>query len=241
MARQVCLLDFDGVCNKHKLGQEAVSKRCQYYVKRHTRINDMKKVKELNRNLYESTGHTVLGLQKLGYLVDMDDFNHFVYDYIDYSIFDDIHIENKKDIETLKKIQKVCDDKDITLCIFSAAPRKWCETVLSIMGEEDLRDIHILSDTISGLLKPDRRCYDIIENQFKGMDINFVDDKLINLLPVHGNSKWTNYLLCELAGLDEVKHVKGNLHMLSDLSSLIVDDDLLFHRYNDSLTYIGKY
>jgi hypothetical protein len=54
MSRQVCLLDFDDVCIRHKIGKETVSRRCQHYVKRHTRINDMNKVKELNRNLYES-------------------------------------------------------------------------------------------------------------------------------------------------------------------------------------------
>jgi hypothetical protein len=158
---------------------------------------------------------------------------------LDYSIFDNITETNKKDIDTLYKFKRICDDHDILLCIFSAAPRSWCETILSKMGNEYLKDIPILSDTTEGLLKPDKLCYARIEIRFRGNDIIFIDDKLINLLPVHGNTKWTNYLLCDMEeGFDEIKHVTKNLHMISDLSSLIVDDEFVFTKFTDSILYL---
>lgn len=238
--KQVLLLDFDGCVLRHTPGHSAVSNRCELYVKKHTRMTDIAKVKELNRNLYEATGHTLLGLQKLGYSANIKDFNKFVYDNIDYSLFDDIKDTNKQDITTVKKIQQICKNNEIDICIFSAAPYKWCKKIL-LMMDEDLDDIQILSDITERFLKPDKECYRRIEQIFRGKELCFVDDKLINILPVYSNSKWMNFLLCDRQEINHKVHVKSNLHLISNLSNLIVDEeDLLFSKYRTSISYYQR-
>lgn len=221
MAKQVCLLDFDGVVLRHKAGQEAVTRRCQLYVQRHTCVKDMRTVKELNRNLYEATGHTMLGLKKLGYPVNIKEFNHYVYRNIDYNLFKNIRETHQDDINVLKNIQQLCSDTNTPLYIFSAAPDIWCQSILNMMDDK-LANINTLSNITGRHLKPDMSGYDQIEAIFKGKQLHFVDDKLINLFPVFGRDSWTNYLMCDQAAeTDNTKHING-IHVINKLSSFSI-------------------
>lgn len=179
--KKAVLLDFDGVIlRKCKLHND-VYMRCQQYVNKHIRIRNPVKLAEINKVLYESSGHTVLGLHKFGYDVDVHGFNKFVYDYLDYHSLQSLRKSQSKFIDDLKFLREYCEKHNFKMAVFSNAPDHWCKTVLHYMSK-DLEDIETLSYITNINLKPTDACYKIVEKQFRKFDHVFlVHDKMINL------------------------------------------------------------
>lgn len=207
---QAVLLDMDGVILNNKQIHKHISNRCNKFVSNVTNINNPIKVQALNKHLYESTGHTVIGLNKLGYDITIKNFNDYIYR--DTHIIDNI---DKKDIDQLSKFKDKCDDQNIELYIFSNASYDWCRNILDKMNI----DVPIFNN--NNYLKPNVRAYINIQNFFEDKQILFVDDKMINLLPVINNKKWKTYLYCPEIYINSSINLINNFNIISNLDEVI--------------------
>jgi FMN phosphatase YigB (HAD superfamily) len=215
MVHKTILLDFDGVVFKNHHLHTVVGRKCEQFVNRYVRVKDQKTLKLVNKSLYETTGHTLLGLQKLGYDICFEEFNDFVYKGIDYtSVKARVSEEQETELSYVKKIKSYCDQNPNTdVRIFSNAPDIWCNTISEELLSFTLPTTY---DQTKNILKPDAESYIAIEAQLPSQKYVFVDDKLCNLLNVPKNGKWTSVWM----NADE---------------SLRVKDDLLFVRSLDEL------
>ena len=187
MTKLSLLLDFDGVVlRNHPIGNIIV-KRCQALVHKSIKHVDVESCKKINKQLYESTGHTVLGLQRLGFMdLSISEFDKLVYEKIDYKVeLATIADTHKKDIQGIRNIYKYCEEAGIDTWIFSNAPDSWCYSISHMM------DIPILPSTRSLVttLKPNPQCYAEVEKKVKSDKYIFVDDKMMNL--VNAPEGWT--------------------------------------------------
>jgi FMN phosphatase YigB (HAD superfamily) len=198
MNSKAILLDMDGVIFRNHSAHKQISLRCESFVKKITKV---KNPIEINRYLYQTTGHTYLGLKKLGYNVTLEEFNKYVYS--DLSILDSVNNNI-----ALTNLKKRCMELQIPIYIFSNAPSIWCQTILHQMD----CNIPILDFPY---LKPTNQTYGYIQNQIPYKQLFFVDDSFINLLPVNENNRWIKFLFCPQ------KDTLANIHMISELDELI--------------------
>jgi len=198
-----------------------VSFRCKQYANRFLNIKNPVKLSELNQHMYDSHGHTVLGLHKMGFTkATIQDFNAYVYGMMDYSGIHKSMNKNKKDAIIITNVAEQCAKHDIELRVFSNAPDQWVASTLASMSS-DLKDIKTMSHITDNNLKPMRRTYDLVEYDL-GMDrpIYFVDDKWINLSPVYNRPNWHPFFLTPSDQDAECIFVAKKLGIISDLSFL---------------------
>lgn len=188
--QRVLLLDFDGVVCTHPKSAFEVSQRASQYVKKIVNCKTEHDARLLNRHLYKTHGHTVLGLQRLGYNIKPVDFNKYVYSDIDYDkLFVDFKETNKGEIETIQKLNIFCKKMDIPMYIFSNAPQEWCNYILDLMLEDEIFFNHIENQND---LKPSFVLYENVSYRFKNNKIIFVDDQFINFSWTLNNNQWIN-------------------------------------------------
>jgi len=233
------LLDFDGVVLRNHPAHRAVSLKCQRMMSHFINIKSPAKLQEINNALYQTTGHTVIGLNRLGFKVSPQAFNKVVYDTFDYTAFKNIGQTHKRDIDDLCKLADFCSPNDIYLGIFSNAPDTWCKTILQAMSAQ-LSEIPTMSCVTDNNLKPLDDTYDIIEKNIlnKFSKFTFVDDKILNLLPVMENQKWTKIWLSE-SKQDTVYNIRGcQLHVIGCDSQL--HKSIPFILQSESMSDVGN-
>jgi FMN phosphatase YigB (HAD superfamily) len=192
------LLDFDGVVLRKHHAHDVVSMRCRKYVQKFVPIRNPVKANELNRHLYRTHGHTVLGLRKIGYDVEVNEFNNQVYSSIPYTqLFNKIQSTHVEDIKSVLKVLNYCKSNDIDVHLFSNAPDVWCLQILHAMGIDVEAYFEGSLSVITGTyLKPEKECYDAVKVILNKYDqICFVDDTLVNFQHVYHDQKWTNLLM----------------------------------------------
>lgn len=188
--KKTLLIDFDGVIFKNKVIERKLIKRIDRYCGEVLNIKNKKISKLINRELYLGSGHTILGLKKIGKPLNLKEFNDKIYNFDYKELYEDITPENVRDIENLKELYYFCQSHDIDLKIWSNSPSYWCKNFICYITS-DLRHIEIHNNhNCSYLLKPERDSYTYIESILKSDLIFFVDDKLYNLLNTPDNQKW---------------------------------------------------
>lgn len=238
MSSRLLLLDFDGVILKrHKLFDQ-IKARCYQYVDTYIGVRNPQKIKEVNDQLYSSYGHTVLGLQKLGYDASIKEFNHYVYDFLDYSKLKKI---DYTDVQQLGDVIDYCDRRNVDLCITSNAPDTWVYNVLKAMST-DFTHLKTLSSITSQHLKPTNEYFETVNNKFESCQhLYCVDDKLVNLLPIASNPRYTPIMVSNYAQHNKYLWITSNMSMINDLSHVsdIIDNDIVHERpyeYFDELS-----
>lgn len=218
--RKTILLDFDGVVLKKSSAYSLVVNRCEQYVNRFVNIRNPVKVKELNKQLYETYGHTVLGLRNIGFDVTPEEFNRFVYGYFDKTYFRDVRPENYQHIKDFKKLVEKLQETETPFYIFSNAPDIWCKTVLMEM-DPSFSKIETLADITNKHLKPEVSCFDAIENILPSdHDIWFVDDKMQNMSTIMNRPRWKKLLYTNAAMDDPVK-IKDDLFAIQSFRPIV--------------------
>jgi hypothetical protein len=221
--RIALLLDFDGVIMKRNPLFPDVSKRCHKYIQKYIPIRNIENVEELNTQLYQATGHTVLGLQQLGFPASVSEFNQYIYDSLDFKKLSIIEMENKEENMQFTSLLCFCNENNIDPYIFSNAPPKWVSTTLSYMLPKSdlLSRVRILKNP-HNKLKPTTSLYDSIEDNvlFDYDQIVFVDDKVINLLPVICRPKWNVMLLTNAIQDEPYLSICDGIGMVHDLNDV---------------------
>lgn len=218
--RKLILLDFDGVILKRHPLLKQVSYKCQQYTKKYTRLTNPVHIKDLNEQLYSSTGHTLLGLQKLGFPATIDEFNSYVYGLLNYATLFKHDEELEHQGESFKTFLEHCQYHNIDVRIFSNAPDIWVKAFVNNMTRNTI-NVQTLSDITSCHLKPTHTCYNMVEKQFRTQDIIFVDDKLANLMPVMNRSRWRTYLYGQNTQYNKYIPITNKIIMIDDLQELI--------------------
>ena len=156
--------------------------------------------KAYNHYLYKTYGHTVTGLKKNGYNVDISEFNEHVYSTFPYStLFSDISKTHTHDIESFRYLLK---HATIPVHIFSNAPHIWCQTILHYMNMPLLPII----DT-ENLLKPQPEVYSLVASYFPQTTITLVDDNQINFQPIMNDRTWSKVHMTDNINLQDVLHL----------------------------------
>ena len=209
------LLDFDGVILRNKIIERKISKSIDKYCGDILKIKNKKLSKKVNKELYSSSGHSLLGLRKMGVPKDLKEFNEKIYN-IDYKeLFCEITDNNIKDIQKIIELKIFCQFYNISLKIWSNSPLIWCKNFINYMTS-DLEGIEIINNhNCKYLLKPEKDSYEYIENRERSNVIFFVDDKLSNFLNVLNNQKWVSiyYTSSEVCSKN-----CNNMWMINDLS-----------------------
>lgn len=206
------LLDFDGVLFRHKSAVSLVSNKAARFVKINMKISN-KDSHIINDYLYKSFGHTSIGLNKIGYNVNIDDFNHFIYNDIDYkNVFKFI---NSKDIADINNITKTCFFNNIKIYIFSNSPIVWCKNIIQCMNL-DFNNFNYINNM--NLLKPQKKLFNLIENELHDCNhIYFIDDTFINFTHTLNNPKWTNIMFDKK---NIIINSNINLKIINDLNDI---------------------
>lgn len=220
-------LDFDGVILRNHPAHKNIANNCINYVNRYVPFYNPLKAQELNKYLYTTYGHTLIGLQAINTPASVREFNTLVYDSFPYTkYFKDIKQTHAKDIHTIQKLLAECESNHIPVHVFSNSPDEWCHTIMHMMGLPLLQS----TSTICGeRLKPDLLCYGNIEKAYPGYNkYIFVDDTFINFKNIMDNPKWvkvcmtneyqTNtislredfFMICDIKGAsDVISHIRS--------------------------------
>lgn len=175
--QRITLLDFDGVLYKHPKAMWYVSKRSSEFVHHKMKLPGKHASpisEEVNRNLYRTFGHTVLGLQRMGYEATIEEYNEFVYDQMPYAA-----------IKPDDPIPQFAEDT----YVFSNAPAIYCDRIAG-------RPLPHISDLFdhSLPLKPNKKVYDDINHKFPEHQIFFFDDCMLNFAYTMHMPNWVNVL-----------------------------------------------
>lgn len=201
--KRFCAIDFDGVILRNHPIQTIVAKRCNAFVAKKMSL-EAPRAEAKNKELYETTGHTLLGLKKIGVRTSLKEFNEFVYNHINYeeelANFEHTHYA---DIDGLDSLLHVCHDENITPFVFSNAPSTYVYEILKRMAKTPhlINHLHTADQVTKDLLKPDKDAYHAIERNFTGKNpyrpasFIFIDDKLNNLLPTLIRPNWQGILI----------------------------------------------
>lgn len=198
--KRVYLLDFDGVLYKNPKAMSYVANRSSAYVHKKMKLVGAAPTHSsdtINKGLYTTYGHTVIGLRKLGYDASTEEYNEFVYDDMPYAAFQDPWLESR--------------EWPNHTYVFSNAPSHYCNRITN-RKLPNIRDI--IGDHIT--LKPQKKIYDTITRHFDDRTIiHFVDDSMVNFKHTLMNPKWVNTLYVE----------NGNKKRLGD--NLMMDNLIL--------------
>jgi FMN phosphatase YigB (HAD superfamily) len=232
MPSKALLLDVDGVILNqprvlHKLGHKAVQ-----FVHRHVPgKRNILQAAEMNTMLYSTFGHTHRGVRELfgKKAVSVAAFNEYVYDkdLISYLTMhaNDEFLQTRG--EQVRNLVEYAVDRGVPCYLFSNAPDVWCNTLLDMLDMNTWIPFHnrlTSSHPVfqENLLKPDTTLYKnvatFIEQSHRDtMQMVFVDDSLINLVPVLHSTVWKPVLL----KATDAFCVSDNLHHAQKLEDVM--------------------
>jgi hypothetical protein len=205
--KKIALVDFDGVILRSKEPNVYIKNKIEKYVKKSFRLKDMASAEKLNKELYIRYGHTYLGLQKMGKVSSLRDFNEYVYgDTREYNGMTLTKEENKEWQDFLAEMKKL----DIQVKLFSNADKRWMANFIGY--NPDYFSFHDLMSLYeepfySRLLKPKRDIYDLANSKYPDGLFYFIDDKVSNFGPIYHDMRWHN-LWISTGDVNEAKYTK---------------------------------
>jgi FMN phosphatase YigB (HAD superfamily) len=208
---RVLLLDVDNVIFHHPKVLKKVRDNAVRFLHSHVDEKmDMFYAYQLNQLLYKTYGHTLIGLWEMyGSNATVEEFNAAVYDDELLDMFQEIKgneltMHHSRAVSYLLRLM---ERMHVPVYLFSNAPLAWCERVVRTMRIDIHSRSWLCSDhpvftccTEKGMIKPMPELYHNVElyleheERFVDADIWFVDDSLVNLVPIINNPNWTPLL-----------------------------------------------
>lgn len=204
VSRRAVLLDFDGVLCKSKTAERFIGRRCIEFVKQMTGLSHDNAV-ALNNVAYQTSGHTSLGLVRMGYggsnaAQMLGRFNYHVYEKnkIDYKR---LFFESGADedggfnLDEFLELCYRCHNTRTDVFIFSNAPSCWVNGVCESFGVDLAKlkvsilpvDQHV-KPCIQSFVRAERALEDTHGYHASRTTILFADDKMFNLAPISSGS-----------------------------------------------------
>ena len=211
--KRVVLLDFDGVILKKNGAHNKVTQKCESFVNRYVKFSDRGALENFTAHLYKSSGHTLLGLRKMGYEIPVSEFNELVYKpefcaHVKPSAADilEMRIFCHEFKEMLRRNQS---NQSNTIYITSNAPDIWCKTILSSMVDStDFNLFQMIGSSELDVLKPEEEFYKRIHDKIQATSYIFVDDSIVNLEPLLN----PNLILGPLGAFNPMVPYHYNMH-----------------------------
>lgn len=194
--KKIALVDFDGVIFKNHKVHNLVKSRIDNYVGRRLKTECREVSSRMNKYLYDTYGHTLLGLEKVvgkEHAGSLGDFNRFVYEGI--HIDRDDYFDIRKDLVEWEKFLVKCKVHSIPVYIFSNAPKEWC---LNFIDEDSV--CGFVGDNLpeeSDFLKPELPIFEVLSTWFSDRTIYFIDDKVHNMKHSVNDDGWVNIIYNE--------------------------------------------
>lgn len=204
-SQRVALIDMDGVlcpcC-------PVTTTKIEMFVAETLNIASSK-AQTVNRTLYTLYGHTLIGLQQAYKFSEplelIDRFKRDVYGdlTLEGEWFDQQNLRNEARVNT--DIINEIKSRNVVPVVFSNAPSSWCRFALRRMGYEEgtfkgiIGSDHELFKTCDRIVcfKPQYPVYENIERRlleiFDAVQIDYIEDSFINLVPVMDTPGWTAY------------------------------------------------
>lgn len=185
-------VDFDGVVSRSSEPSKYIKNKIEKYVKKKLRLRDMETAAMINRELYNTYGHTFLGLRKLGLVQSLREFNECIYG--DTHEYRGMALSNEEE-GMWKRFLVETKRKGIEVQLLSNADKRWIETFVGYNpGYFNFHDtLELYEDPFySRLIKPKRDIYELINNKYMNSRFYFIDDKLVNFGPVIHDINWNN-------------------------------------------------
>lgn len=191
MSQNLILFDFDGVLlNNKKINDYVVDKSVEYVEKR---VNCSKsRAKIINNKVYHKLGHTakLFGNHKKA----VQDYNDFVFN--ETTLKDVKKLLNENDEKHFNDVIRM--KKDFSYGIFTNTSSIWYTTILDHYNIYNSFDSNYCFDSDNGLIKPNPISYDSINQCVpSNLNIHFLDDNKLNILPACSYDRWSNYLISD--------------------------------------------
>lgn len=199
------LVDLDDVAFFHPEAQQAVANSAVRFVADRVGVNRNEAV-ALNRHLYMTHGHTLLGMRaELGLNVTLAEFNAAVYSSRTLQEVSCLtqHPRTLARAAEMRRLVARMHCGDVGTYVFTNAPRVWCDFALREIGLARLfaPEQLLTSDTCYPgvdpndiILKPSWLSYDLATRCAGTSSIMFVDDSSRNLEAAP--TAWRKYLMC---------------------------------------------
>jgi FMN phosphatase YigB (HAD superfamily) len=211
MTSKIVLLDVDGVIFKHPPTMHKVYSRIQQYVAKAANV-PLVHGSVINESLYRNFGHTYIGLQRVyNTKKELQDFNNFVYtEDIVKSVYQSTYnIDTLQHLIELQAFLDACSKTNTHVYMFSNAPSQWCKEIRTafnlskwIPHENVITCDHDIFQNTKQSLKPQPAVYKMLHEYLRhGYDrelqIMYVDDSFMNLIPVIDAPSWKPVLFDE--------------------------------------------
>lgn len=191
----IVLVDFDGVILRNSQAHSYIKQRVNTFVKRTCRVgHDKKGLDLLNKQWYDTYGHTVLGMRKHGFPVTHKGFNEYVYE--DFFKIKQLKM-TPEELASWRRFKDSMREMDLHVKIFSNASSIWVKHFLHNEDDEthifeiqNKMDKYIHENIYNSLLKPDRSMYDMVMQMYPRKIYYFIDDKINNFGPVACDPRW---------------------------------------------------
>lgn len=208
------LLDFDGVVLRSHAANKLVGARCRNYMGMYMGIRDPVQKRKVNQLLYKSHGHTLLGLQALGYRCNVFDFNEYVYSNIDYKNLAQGVLDGE-----FSRVELDALAEEFEVFIFSNARSDWVYGVCRELDYDISGKCRVL-DVGDYYLKPEQSAYKLALDMVRdwvpnGKPVMFVDDSLLNICGVINNPLWLPIMF------DPLGKTPGSYRSVVSLSALL--------------------
>jgi hypothetical protein len=208
------LVDFDGVVLKNTKASKYVGARVSEYMKKVTGVRDSQLIDILNKELYTSHGHTLLGLKKHNFTspqVNYKCFNKFLYG--DRTSYMDLHL-TEEEKANWNKFTWEMKENNVKVRLFSNAGTEWMTHFIGY--DEELFQLHEWA-THYQFLKPHKEIYDLITTMYPYSTYHFIDDKVANFQYTQSNPNWYNLWMYNHPISFPVK-LHDNFHCVSSLN-----------------------
>jgi hypothetical protein len=215
------LIDFDGVILKNSKASNYISKKVTNYIQWNTGIKDRKVCEALNKELYTSHGHTLIGLQKHGFSNTHRDFNDYLYGNKD--SFSGLTLSPGEKYDWDKFLFDMRENgKNVKL--FSNSGMEWMTHFIGY--DASLFELH---DVLEGqyMLKPEKNIYDSIVSLYPDNKYYFIDDKVGNFTEVQSDTQWVKLWMYD-GQMDEPLKLGKNFYCINSFdtaSQVIIDGD----------------
>lgn len=188
--RRVALVDFDGVVLRNDTAKQFIYQRVERFMKKRFPSLPTKVIQDMNSEVYQSYGHTFLGLKHMDLGVSLCDFNNELYSNLSPSLTFD-----NQEKETWDTFYNTMKRKGIPIYLFSNATKEWCNHFIDLneyhvkhlQDEWLLYNHHNMHET---MLKPEKTIYDMIRQEYPNTEFLYWEDKMINFRHVMNDPYW---------------------------------------------------